>query len=247
MSGNICAFPGCRLPIFEASGTASGEVCHIRAQSPGGPRFDDMQSEEARHSFENLILLCRRHHKIVDAEPELYPAAALEDIKAMRENQRGRPEEEQDGFFAKRLLGAMPAAELNNLGGNIVIGSPGAIVAGTIVVRSAGKTPKFYAPAGTIGADREASGYIQYLIRRYNEFASADVSRATRFHHGAVSKNIESRFHSSWRALPMQKWPEVCAYLEERIGRTRVAKSNAGKGHRSFLTFEEFVHETRGS
>jgi hypothetical protein len=57
------------LPIVEAVGTITGEICHIRARNEGGPRFDVTQSEGERHGFENLVLLCRRHHKMVDANP----------------------------------------------------------------------------------------------------------------------------------------------------------------------------------
>lgn len=103
ISGNICALLGCPSPLVEVSGTLTGEICHIRAQSLGGPRFDASQSKEARHAYENLILLCRRHHRIVDAEPELYSVGALEELKAIRKRQLGRPEQETDAFYAKLL------------------------------------------------------------------------------------------------------------------------------------------------
>ena len=83
MSGNVCAFPGCQVPIVEAAGTVTGEICHIKAQSPQGPRYDTKQTEEERHSYENLILLCRRHHKVVDTEADIYDVPALKEIKAI--------------------------------------------------------------------------------------------------------------------------------------------------------------------
>ncbi len=70
LSGNICAYPGCEVPIVERNGVVTGEICHIKARKPGGPRFDAIQSEKDRHEFGNLILLCGRHHKIVDAHPQ---------------------------------------------------------------------------------------------------------------------------------------------------------------------------------
>ncbi|ABS69225.1 conserved hypothetical protein [Xanthobacter versatilis] len=245
MSGNMCTFPGCSSRIFEATGTVTGEVCHIRAQSSGGPRFDSTQTEDARHAFANLILLCRRHHKIIDAEPGLYSVDTLEEIKTIQEEHLGRPKQETDGFFAKVLLNAMSRIETRNNTGNVVIGSLGAIVAGTLNFKGSGKAPRFQTAAGTIGADQEASRYVQYLIRQYNQFASADTSRATKFNHAVISKNIESRFRSSWRDTAMERFAEVCVYLQERIRKTRVAKSNSVKGHRSFSTFEDYTRETK--
>ncbi len=71
MSGNVCAFPECSSPLVEPIGTITGEICHIRARKPGGPRFDSSQSPTDRHAYKNLILLCGQHHKIVDAEARL--------------------------------------------------------------------------------------------------------------------------------------------------------------------------------
>lgn len=243
MSGNICAFQGCSSPIFEESATLTGEVCHIRAQSPGGPRFDATQTEEARHAYDNLIMLCRRHHRIVDSEPELYPADALAQIKAIRESQLGRPEREMDAIVAKLLIDTMPRFEITKNTGHVVIDSPGAIVTGIVNFGARAKAPKFQTPPGTIGVDQDATRYVHYLIKRYNEFASKDTSRATKFSHGAISKNIESNFGASWRELSMKNLSEVCEYLQERISKTRVAKSNAAKGHRSFSTFEIYLQE----
>lgn len=245
MSGNMCAFPECQSPIFEPSGTPTGEICHIRAQSPGGPRYDPAQTDNARHSYENLILLCRRHHKVVDAQPDIYATDVLEEMKRLQGKQFGRPESDGDGIFAKVLLNALPSVEINNNSGNVVIGSPGAVIAGTINFKSSNKTQKILPPRGTIGSDQAASRYVLHLINRYNEFASADKSRVTAFKFGAISKNITDNFRSPWRVLPMEKFSEVCLYLQERINKTRVAKANASKGHRSFSSFDEFSGETK--
>ena len=241
LSGNLCAFPDCSLHIVEPDGTITGEICHIRAHREGGPRYDAMQTEEERHGFGNLALLCRRHHKLVDAQPNVYSAESLLEIKALREREMGRPEQPADGFYAKILLNDLRRITVNNDGGNVAIDSPGAIQAQTINVKTTRKTVKINAPPGTIGADQTASRYIQYLINRYNEFASADKTRASKFSFGAISKNIESNFGSPWRLLPIEQFSALCGYLQQRVSKTRVAKLNTAKGHRSFSTFEEFT------
>lgn len=72
LSGNVCAFPGCVAPLYDtAHGAWVGQICHIRAKSPGGPRYDPNQNDLDRDSFHNLILLCSPHHKVIDDPSQL--------------------------------------------------------------------------------------------------------------------------------------------------------------------------------
>jgi len=67
LSGNVCAFPRCTAPIFDTEhGVVTGEICHIRGQSPEGPRYDPQKSATERDGYENLMLMCGAHNKIVD-------------------------------------------------------------------------------------------------------------------------------------------------------------------------------------
>lgn len=87
VSRNICAFPKCQIPIVDpASGTVTGKICHIRAHSPDGPRFDQSQSVDERRDFENLILMCPMHHDVIDADEESYTIDRLKTIKAEHES-----------------------------------------------------------------------------------------------------------------------------------------------------------------
>jgi len=68
LSMNRCAYPDCPTPLVSPeTGTVIGEVCHIRAHNVGGPRYLESQTDEERHGFDNLILMCRNHHKEIDA------------------------------------------------------------------------------------------------------------------------------------------------------------------------------------
>jgi hypothetical protein len=88
VSGNRCAFPGCNLPLVDpGSGTVLGEICHIKARSPDGPRHDPSQTDQGRHAFGNLLLLCPAHHKIVDDNPGEYTVEWLLETKAQHEAQ----------------------------------------------------------------------------------------------------------------------------------------------------------------
>lgn len=81
-----CGFhdPQCHEPLVdETSGVVTGEVCHIRSAKSGGPRFDsDYKSHD---EFENLILMCPAHHKVIDSPYGVgkYTAAVIENWKRL--------------------------------------------------------------------------------------------------------------------------------------------------------------------
>lgn len=83
-SGNQCAFPNCVQPIINKDGVFVAELCHIEAALPGGERFNPAQTNEQRRAFENLLLLCHRHHKVTD-DVELYPVKRMREIKESHE------------------------------------------------------------------------------------------------------------------------------------------------------------------
>ncbi|ANB17292.1 Hypothetical protein I596_1262 [Dokdonella koreensis DS-123] len=182
---------------------------------------------------------------MVDSDPNAYPVEALMKIKATHEKMAGRIEQAADMFCARKLLNDLKMIEVHHNLGNVAIDSPGAILAQTVNLKTTKTTIKINAPPGTIGADQSASRYVQHLIRRYNEFAGADKTRGTKFSYGAISKNIETNFKAPWKLVAMENFGALCTYLQRRIARTRIAKSNSAKGHRSFSSFEEYSSEQR--
>ena len=85
-SGNQCAFPGCGQALVNHKNQFIGQVCHIEAAMPGGPRYNERQTDEERRAYENLLLLCHPHHiEIDDDADEEYPVEKLRDIKQVHE------------------------------------------------------------------------------------------------------------------------------------------------------------------
>lgn len=83
-SGNRCAICQHELVInatSEESESIIGEECHIISAQPYGPRYDSSYPQKKLDTYENLILLCRIHHKIVDDQSEIYTAEKLRGIK----------------------------------------------------------------------------------------------------------------------------------------------------------------------
>ena len=89
-AANRCAFPECRRElVMDASETDDesliGEECHIVAREQNGPRGDSPLASESRDKYENLILLCNIHHKVIDDQPNTYSVQALKEMKASHE------------------------------------------------------------------------------------------------------------------------------------------------------------------
>ncbi|MBT8159560.1 MULTISPECIES: NACHT domain-containing NTPase [Arthrobacter] len=114
---NECAFPTCIQELTfdadtSASGTAKvivlGEEAHIRAQSPGGPRYDAGYADV--DGYENLMLMCPTHHSMIDANyGQDFPVKDLLKMKANHESNQARREELRTTLRA--YLGDRYAAE----------------------------------------------------------------------------------------------------------------------------------------
>ncbi|WP_286733051.1 MULTISPECIES: tetratricopeptide repeat protein [Sphingobacterium] len=86
LSGNECAFPGCRHALVNNEGVYIAQLCHIEAAERNGQRYNEDQTDEERRAFENLILLCHEHHKVTD-DVEKY---GVSDLKLMKSNHEQR-------------------------------------------------------------------------------------------------------------------------------------------------------------
>jgi hypothetical protein len=95
-SGNCCAFPDCNKELVsdidETDDDVSilGEEAHIIAEESGGPRGSDEISVEQRNKYNNLILLCHDHHKIIDDHPLKYTIEILREYKRKHESKVGQ-------------------------------------------------------------------------------------------------------------------------------------------------------------
>src|ERR1035438_8418257 len=164
VSLNQCAFTNCLMPIFTLTDEMIGEICHIKAKSPDGPRYDPTQTDIERHGFENLILLCRNHHKIVDDKPEKFTVEWLTNIKQQHEATGICEIPPDEARQAHRLLESYVHIEAKD-NAQVMVNSPGSIQAKIFKASSKKQLPKGH-PLGTIGADMDMHNYVSYLVKR---------------------------------------------------------------------------------
>ena len=122
-SSQHCAFPGCTEPHIEIDENTevkicNSEVCHIHARRENGPRWDASQSEEDNRSDCNLVLLCRKHHAVVDdrRNEKYYTPDMLKAWKAKQDGQNDSPLD-LDDREAIAETNVIISAETVNLGG----------------------------------------------------------------------------------------------------------------------------------
>lgn len=125
-AANRCAFPDCRRELVMDAiepddESLVGEVCHIVAREPFGPRGNSSLSPEQRDKYNNLILLYRVHHKLVDDQPNTYTVQRLVEMKAVHEKwvreslQEFDPEKQRDDeLYAAYIEEWVKRADLDN-------------------------------------------------------------------------------------------------------------------------------------
>jgi hypothetical protein len=111
-AAGLCSFPECRRELVqEPSRDGSvpvGEIAHIVAEQPDGPRGQSPLSLEQRNHPPNLMLLCPTHHTEIDKAPQTYTVERLIEFKR-RHEMWVRLQLAKPNLAGKR---AMPAPEM---------------------------------------------------------------------------------------------------------------------------------------
>lgn len=86
-----CQYSGCNQILYRDDVTQeelnASYIAHIIADSPNGPRGHDTFSEELKADISNLMLMCDKHHRLIDREDvEGNTVAVLRKMKANHES-----------------------------------------------------------------------------------------------------------------------------------------------------------------
>jgi hypothetical protein len=183
LSGNVCSFPRCSTGLLHGT-KVTGRICHICAASARGPRYDAGMTDDERHAFGNLLLMCPIHHDVIDADPIAYSVERLKTLKAEHEAASSITDELTDRVAEQFVLnlsetdlsGASIVVTHNQSGGqaaNVInnFGPPKRIISLEIEQRVravlAGHPPGRIGFASTQG-DVEAHEHKNDLIRLFN-------------------------------------------------------------------------------
>jgi hypothetical protein len=241
-SCNRCAMPQCPSPIV-VNGIAVGEICHIKARSKKGPRYDAMLSAKEKDAYPNLLLLCRTCHKLVDSDEKTYTADLLNDIKSMHEADGGLEITPQVARDAELLLRAHSPDRKTKA---IASGHGVAIAVGgdnraPITVNQA-KSMKSRYPSNSIGADANMAGYVDYLFGLGVDY----WKNVPQMNPGRLGKKIKTKFRLKTRTrhqLPVQRFQELVDFIvADILIPSPVGKRHTRNGTKLFRTFDEWRH-----
>ena len=89
-AAGICEYRGCSEKLFYDDITAfefnAAYIAHIVAAAPDGPRGDKIRSYQLSDKIENIMLLCDKHHRLIDIEDEKgHPEELLLEMKREHE------------------------------------------------------------------------------------------------------------------------------------------------------------------
>ncbi|MFE0023387.1 hypothetical protein [Amycolatopsis sp. NPDC059021] len=86
-TATYCAFPGCleKLIVLNRGMTVVNvDMAHIRSPKPLGPRYDKNYPRDLIHKAPNRLLLCKKHHPLVDTAASVY---SIEELESWKRNQ----------------------------------------------------------------------------------------------------------------------------------------------------------------
>jgi hypothetical protein len=240
LSHNQCAYTDCTLPISEESTTITGEMAHIEAVSENGPRYNKGQTADERNSFSNLILLCSRHHKIIDTEIDNHSVKLLKQIKSNHETSGTIKITPSTTSIAKKILENYDhSITINNNTGQVVVNSPGAIQAKTVTLKATKKQVVIAPPDGSIASNRSKHAYVEYLIETYQAYQKQDEAKQGSGKYIIIYNAIKREFKNKWQILSEESFDELVLFLQKRINNTKIGRIRNKRNQKMYHSYEE--------
>jgi hypothetical protein len=219
-SGDQCAFPKCVSPIVDGIKVV-GKVCHIKARNKRGSRYDPDQIDAERHAYENLILLCGRHHDVIDDDDDTYTVDRLQTMKSRHEATATALSEQQVAQGVQLLLNQSVSSTSQS----------GGITAQTVNIHFNGSST---APGASQPAARSANDLTPNLI-----FIGADIAPISPISTEIWSREM-GRFERRWATENGQ-----LAILARFTNEARQGPHNAGGLVKALMVYRSQGQEFR--
>jgi hypothetical protein len=247
-SRNQCAMPRCMAVLIQYE-TVIGEICHIRARSKGGPRYDPALSLKERNAFANLILLCPTCHSLVDKGSSRFSVETLTHIKASHEGNEPAELTAAMSVQALKFLPKSPYARTTNAKasrGGVAVAIGGDNYAPiNVSPLPHPSSPKTKYPKNSIGADANLTNYIEYLCTLYSDY-TALIYPQERDRWIRLSTSIKRKFRLKKRTrlhLSVERFDDLVDFLiREKLAKTPVGQKHIKNGTRICRTFEDYRH-----
>ena len=247
-SQNRCAFPGCQEEIVDSTtGVVYGEVCHIEGVEAGAARHNPNLDKEAVNSEANLVLLCHKHHKLVDTLPQQYDVGWLKEIKHRHEIQGVVEISPAQAQSARLMLAEMAeAASQRTYNNSQHFEAADNAIQNITINKISGRGKRSVPsvpPSGTIGCDPAKRSYVNHLYDRLIDFKSKIPKYNAIKAASIVSRNVRKLFGSTWTNVPLSRYDGVIAYLQAEIDKTPIGRKNCARGKKNYSSYDEFMQK----
>lgn len=178
-------------------------------------------AEVKAHEEENLILVCGNCHSRINAGEILKAAVYRKKVEAS----------------SGRLRHAAAPANVISLENSSNTG----VIANQLTITAKGRSKvKVAAPLGTIASNYDQRNYIKELIDRYHEFKRAEVGSA-KMNYAIFYGAIKRKFGAKWDYISSNRFEEVACFIQCRIDRTILGKTQKSRGVNNYSTFDEYM------
>ena len=247
-SQNRCAFPDCQEEIVDSTtGVVYGEVCHIEGVEVEAARHNPNLDKEAVNSEANLVLLCHKHHKLVDTLPKKYDVGWLKEIKHRHEIQGIVDISPAQAQSARLMLAEMAEASPRRAYNNSQhFEAAGNAIQNITINKISGRVKKSepsVPPSGTIGCDPAKRSYVNHLYDRLIDFKSKIPKYNAIKAASIVSRNIRKLFGATWTNIPLNRYDGIIAYLQAEIDKTPIGRKNCAMGIKNYSSYDEFMQK----
>ncbi|MDB5353717.1 MAG: hypothetical protein JWN24_170 [Phycisphaerales bacterium] len=127
---------------------------------------------------------------------------------------------------------------------NVVSSNNSGIIANQVTIHG-GLRPRTIILPGSIGADPRKYNYVEYLIKQLTKFRDAGASygqrRRGRVHPGSTRKILEKQLGGLPKDLPVDRFAEVIADLQNKIDVTAMGRNNRKRNVGSYHSFEDHI------
>ncbi len=202
--------------------TVGVDIHHIVPQADGGEDTED-----------NAAPLCPNCHSTYGANPEKQKM-----IREMRND-----------WYERCMESPMTASKTETKSESIeknVINFPKGINKGIVVnkidkvnIKTQNTRIKTNPPEGSIASSLNHRNYIKRLIDRYHELKKADVGNKKMIY-PILYRSINRKFGARWEMVPIEKFDCLSEYLQQRIDKTILGKTQKSKGQKNYSTFLEY-------
>jgi hypothetical protein len=132
----------------------------------------------------------------------------------------------------------------------VMVGSPGAIQAKSVTIKTTSKKASIPLPPNAIGSCIEMRSYVEYLIKRYIDWRMRGTKSGIDkrpFHPSMIQKLIERTFGARANLVPQNRFEEFVEFMQEAIDGTIIGRSNCRNHVHNYHSFEEHLEQVRGN